>query len=95
MTNKTLAVKVHTFQQKYKNVFQRVILIIRNPYKNIVSFFNYFYGGKNHVGYAQAAHYKGEFNTIFNGFVFHSVLNFHVYVSFISVFEKSAFGKGE
>ena len=76
MSNRTLVVKWHSFNKTYNNVFKKVILLIRNPYTNVFSFFNYIYGGEKHSGYAQAKHYKGEFNVKLNSLVFLSVSHY-------------------
>ena len=66
--NKTIAVKTHYMNRKSLDLFDRLILLIRNPYNNILAFFNFKQGGRNHVGYARNELFLkgGKLNSITN-----------------------------
>ncbi|XP_022101127.1 WSC domain-containing protein 2-like [Acanthaster planci] len=51
----TIAVKTHRFDEEHVRSFQKAILIIRNPYKAIISEHNRKFGG--HVGFAPETQY--------------------------------------
>ena len=58
-SNRVIVVKSHAFRLNSIHSFERAILLIRNPYANLVAYFNYRYGG-GHTGYAKAKSYKSE-----------------------------------
>ena len=51
----TIAVKTHRFDDEHISSFDGAILIIRNPYKAIISEHNRKFGG--HTGFASEKHY--------------------------------------
>ncbi|XP_071789463.1 sialate:O-sulfotransferase 2-like [Asterias amurensis] len=60
----TIGVKTHRFDEKHVRQFEAAVLIIRNPYKAIISEHNRKFGG--HVGFAPEAQYtKGTEWTAF------------------------------
>ena len=58
-SNRTIAVKWHGHWKKRFELFERAILLIRNPYATLLAFFNYDRGG-GHVGFAKADFGNGE-----------------------------------
>ncbi len=52
----TVVVKTHRFDEEHVKAFDSAILIVRDPYKAIISEHNRKFGG--HTGYAPEAQYK-------------------------------------
>ena len=58
-SNRTIAVKSHSVGKKRFQLLDRALLLIRNPYENLLSYFNFAHGG-GHVGYAKADLFDSE-----------------------------------
>ena len=58
--------KTHYMNKGNLDLFDRVILLIRNPYTCILSHFNFVRGGQDHVGHARNQYFLngGELNSI-------------------------------
>ena len=59
----TVAVKTHRFDEEHVSSFDGAIVIVRNPYKAIISEHNRKFGG--HTGFASEKHYTQGTGTIF------------------------------
>ena len=67
-----LAVKTHEHESGAMNIFNKVIMLVRDPYEAIQAEFNRQYSANNHTGYAPEFVYNLDNGKIWRDFVYNS-----------------------